>query len=243
MTVRSHQTWDKLAAGYALHALSPEDEHAFLAHLPSCAMCADTIETDAAVTEALAELAPPVEPPARLRARVLAITDDVPEPIAAPATLPARRLSPMWLSAAAAVLLVAVGINLASRPTGTPGTPAAAVRLCQAEEECRSFSLLAVGDNRQLGAVVVRGSSGQVFVDGLAVNDPTATTYVLWQKAGRGPVLALAAFDVEPGTTVVRRDLRAPLTRTDWLAVSIEKGRVAPPTPSVPVALALVASR
>jgi anti-sigma-K factor RskA len=235
MSTRTHNPWDGLAAGYALHALAPDDERAFEAHAETCPRCQATLESDA---ELLAHLAAPVEPPARLRQSILAIAD---EPLRE--VTPRRRTPPMWLSAAAAVLLVAVGVNLAARPTSAPSTPAGAVRACQADDGCRSFDLLAVGDNRSVGTVTVRGDATAVVVDGLQSNDAARTTYVLWQKAGRGPVVPLAAFDVTDGKAVVRRDLRLPLNTTDWLAVSIERGRVAPPTPSVTVALALVASR
>jgi anti-sigma-K factor RskA len=235
MSTRTHNPWDGLAAGYALHALAPDDERSFEAHAETCARCQATLETDA---ELLAVLVPPVEPPARLRQAVLAIADE------APRALPSRRRTPpMWLSAAAVVLVLAVGVNLAARPTSAPSTPAGAIRSCQADDGCRAFDLLAVGDNRSVGAVTVRGDATALVVDGLQSNDAARTTYVLWQKAGRGPVVPLAAFDVTEGKAVVRRDLRLPLDKTDWLAVSIEKGRVAPPTPSVTVALALVASR
>jgi anti-sigma-K factor RskA len=234
MSARTHNPWDGLAAGYALHALEPEDARRFELHAETCPRCADALETDA---ELLAELVPAVEPPAGLRQRILAIADD--RPVVVPLR---RRRPPTWLSAAAAVLLLAVGVNLAARPTSAPSTPAGALRACSADDGCRSFDLLAVGDNRPVGAVTVRGEATAVIIDGLQSNDMARTTYVLWQKAGRGPVVALATFDVTEGKALVRRDLRLPLEKTDWLAVSIEKGRVAPPTPSVPVALALVAS-
>jgi anti-sigma-K factor RskA len=242
MIVRSHAKWDKLAAGYALHALSPDDEQEFLLHSAECDTCGETVVTDALVTEQLAGLVPRAVPPPELRERVLAVTRDTPRRPAAHAR-PTSWRPPAWLGAAAAVLVVALGVNLASRPTEAPSTPAGALRACAVDDGCRSFSLVAVGDDRTLGALVVRGTSSQLVVDGLEPNDVASTTYVLWQKAGRGPVLALAAFDVHEESTVVRRELRAPLDKTDWLAVSIEKGRAAPPAPSVPVALALVAGR
>ncbi|OMQ15866.1 anti-sigma factor, partial [Modestobacter sp. VKM Ac-2676] len=38
-----HRAWDELAVGWALHALEPEDEDRFAAHLPGCAHCARTV--------------------------------------------------------------------------------------------------------------------------------------------------------------------------------------------------------
>lgn len=67
-----HARFEELAAGYALHALEPEEEHDFLRHLGSCARC----ERDIAVhDEALAHLAyatDDVEPPAGLLAGIRA---------------------------------------------------------------------------------------------------------------------------------------------------------------------------
>ena len=34
-----HERFEELAAGHALGALEPEDEQAFLAHVPACARC------------------------------------------------------------------------------------------------------------------------------------------------------------------------------------------------------------
>src|SRR3712207_7218554 len=38
-----HREFDELAVGWALHALEPEDETVFSAHLATCARCADTV--------------------------------------------------------------------------------------------------------------------------------------------------------------------------------------------------------
>jgi len=55
VTVRddTHALYDQLAVGHALSALEPEDEQAFLAHLPGCAACERAL---AEHTETLAHL-------------------------------------------------------------------------------------------------------------------------------------------------------------------------------------------
>ncbi len=69
-----HDDFEGLAAGYALHALEPEDEQRLAVHLMTCRSCArlvaDTAALGAAFAELIAEAAEP--PPAELRDRILA---------------------------------------------------------------------------------------------------------------------------------------------------------------------------
>jgi hypothetical protein len=59
----SHLRYEELAAGMALHALEPEDEQDFLAHLSGCSLCdRSLVEHEAALSE-LAYAADPVDPP------------------------------------------------------------------------------------------------------------------------------------------------------------------------------------
>ena len=61
------------AAGlYALGALAGADRDAFEAHLATCEECAAEVRSLGAVVRALPYAAPQVDPPAALRARVLA---------------------------------------------------------------------------------------------------------------------------------------------------------------------------
>jgi Anti-sigma-K factor rskA len=95
-----HEGFDELAVGWALHALEPEDEELFAAHLPTCPRCRRTVSETADVMGALACDLPPVEPPERLRERLraaveeteqlprLAREDERPPPV--PAALPDR---------------------------------------------------------------------------------------------------------------------------------------------------------
>jgi len=65
-----HAGWDELAVGWALHALEPEDESLFLAHLRSCDLCAQTVADTAEVMAALAGDLPQTEPSDGLRDRL-----------------------------------------------------------------------------------------------------------------------------------------------------------------------------
>lgn len=66
----SHAEYEQLAAGYVLGALEPDDEHRFQRHLEGCAVCEASVRELEEVAGALAYAAPPVEPPAALRASI-----------------------------------------------------------------------------------------------------------------------------------------------------------------------------
>jgi anti-sigma factor RsiW len=89
-----HRTWDELAVGWALHALEPEDETLFAAHLRTCDRCAQTVADTAEVMAALAGDLPPAEPSEALRDRLRAAVEETeqvrrPEVPEAPAPRPA----------------------------------------------------------------------------------------------------------------------------------------------------------
>jgi anti-sigma-K factor RskA len=66
-----HDELDGRAAGYALGTLDPAEYAEFRAHLSECAACAATVRSLLPVVGALANAAPPADPPDALRARVL----------------------------------------------------------------------------------------------------------------------------------------------------------------------------
>jgi hypothetical protein len=71
-----HEAFDELAVGWALHALEPEDEERFAAHLPACPRCRQTVRETSDVMGALAGDLPPVDPPERLRERLHAAVEE-----------------------------------------------------------------------------------------------------------------------------------------------------------------------
>ncbi|MFQ1001136.1 anti-sigma factor domain-containing protein [Modestobacter sp. SSW1-42] len=103
-----HRSWDELAVGWALHALEPEDETLFAAHLRTCDRCAQTVADTAGVMAALAGDLPPAEPSDALRDRLRAAVEEteqvrpaeVPEPPVARA--PVERPRPVPLGGASA---------------------------------------------------------------------------------------------------------------------------------------------
>jgi hypothetical protein len=71
-----HREWEELAVGWALHALEPDDEVRFAAHLPGCDRCARTVADTAGVMSAMAADLPAAEPSGRLRDRLLAAVEE-----------------------------------------------------------------------------------------------------------------------------------------------------------------------
>ncbi|WP_369133306.1 anti-sigma factor [Modestobacter sp. I12A-02662] len=71
-----HREWEELAVGWALHALEPDDEVRFAAHLPGCDRCARTVADAAGVMSAMAADLPAAEPTGRLRDRLLAAVEE-----------------------------------------------------------------------------------------------------------------------------------------------------------------------
>ncbi len=64
-----HGAFDELAVGWALHALEPEEETLFAAHLPGCGRCRGTVAETTEVMGALAADLPPARPSDRLGER------------------------------------------------------------------------------------------------------------------------------------------------------------------------------
>ena len=136
----SHARYEELAAGMALHALEPEDEQDFLAHLSGCALCERALGEHEAVLTELAYAPDSVEPPpsllegiragVRASGRPVSFPGDQPrtaspsqapmtEAVQEPASLDAARhrrerrtgRAASWLgAAAAAALVVSLGV-------------------------------------------------------------------------------------------------------------------------------------
>ncbi|MCW2682300.1 MAG: uncharacterized protein JWP33_213 [Blastococcus sp.] len=96
-TPDDHQEFDELAVGWALHALEPEDDAVFAAHLPGCARCADTVAGTTDVMAAMAADLPAAEPSEELRHRLRAAVESTEQvaPPQVPAPTAVRRPSPV----------------------------------------------------------------------------------------------------------------------------------------------------
>jgi len=69
--VSGHEQFEELAAGYALDALEPADEQAFLRHAATCPDCTQVLAGFREVAAAIAGVAPAAEPRADLGDRIL----------------------------------------------------------------------------------------------------------------------------------------------------------------------------
>jgi anti-sigma-K factor RskA len=111
-----HEQLGELAGLYVLGGLAATERRAFEEHMATCEVCAEEVRALGAVAQALPYAVTQVDPPAALRARVLAVTGAassarshvVPMP---PRQPPRPSRAPLaWLSAAA-MLLVSVGLG------------------------------------------------------------------------------------------------------------------------------------
>jgi len=267
-TPADHAGYDELAVGWALHALEPEDEAIFLAHLPGCDRCASTVTQTREVMSAMAGDLSAAEPSEGLLGRIRAAVDDTAQLPDRPVTLPAqqgrpvpaprvvvapapsrwRRVVPVGLVAAALAAIVGLGlwnVVLASDRDKLQTTVA--------EQNAVMHGLLSPGratiapltspDGKPVATVVARGDEVNLIMQGLAANDPRANTYVLWSMDD-GNAESLATFDVTSSQTAMKTVGSGASTGYDHeiYGISLEPGRKAPSLPTEVVATGQVDS-
>lgn len=115
-----HESFDALAVGYALHSLEPEDEAAFVTHLPGCAQCARTVAETHEVMAAMATDLPAAEPSEALRGRLRAAVEETEQIRRAPAVPAADGPAPPDDRTAAPTASDARSAGAGARP-GPPG--------------------------------------------------------------------------------------------------------------------------
>lgn len=210
----------ELAAGYALDALSADEERMFEAHLAGCPRCREAV---AAFTETAAELAfaAPESPlPDGLRGRIVAATRREDGRVV--------RLRPRWaypaVAAAAVAACAAIGL----------GVWAASLHSRLGSEQAL-HGLPLTGAN---GSVVrARDGEAELVVSGLAA-PPSGKTYEVWVIRGSAAEPA-GLFTPAGTTTVVRLTKRVP--SGGRVGVTVEPaGGSAQPT-SKPVVLSATA--
>ncbi len=232
-----HDDYEELAAGWALHALEPDDEARFAAHLPGCTTCQDAIAGyEEAVTE-LAYLSPAAEPPARLGERIHAeVARDLPaRPVVVP--LAPRRSSPVrWLAAAAAVIALVLGAGNIVQYQQTRDQDARADRQAarlRADAEvlerllrpgAQVSGLSPTSGGPPVAYVVVHNGTMEVISHNMDRNDPDKNRYVLWMVGDSGEPTAMTAFDVHQAGVSLAGAGRLPSVAggIDTFAVSIE---------------------
>ena len=141
-----HDAWDELAAGYALHALEPEEELRFAEHLATCDECSALLRDHELVAAQLGALAydedDEVRAPAwsAIRASVVDVVD-VPAPVSLDERRRPRRQPWVLGAAAAAVLLAGAGVAVWQTRGGSPTPETQAIRSCQHEAGCAAVRL------------------------------------------------------------------------------------------------------
>jgi anti-sigma-K factor RskA len=136
----THDERRDLSGGYALGALSEAERRAFEGHLATCPECAEEVRGFTAVTFGLAAGVPQVDPPAALRDRVLRAAIAGPPRAGGGEAPRSRRGAFAFLSAAAALVALALGLYALSLQQ----------RIRVLEEELRLASARAVDVQRQL---------------------------------------------------------------------------------------------
>jgi anti-sigma factor RsiW len=266
---REHTPYDELAAGHALHALDPQDERQFLAHLPGCPRCQATVSDFTEITAALADDWPDAGPSPQLAGpspqlgeRIMAAVTQAPAPGLAepgpaaeqPAAEPAatvtglaerrrRRLRTYVASVAAAAVLITGGLVWGIR-SGSGGGAAGPAAGCVRAGTCHQIELTGARSHAPAAKVIVTGRTAWLIPSGLPADNTARQVYVLWQITGAHTPLPVGSFDVRGHTSgPVRIGALAVPYRGTWaFAVSLEHGRTIPATPSRPVALGQVSS-
>ena len=243
-----HAAWDELAAGYAVNALEPEDEHAFLDHLRGCDRCRATLDELTQVTGQLGYAVEPAEPPDELRRRILdaaaaerpAVFGTTP-PVTALGAARERRRAPAVrlgsLTTAAAVLVVfALGAwNLTLRGDTRAKQEALQRRdkalTCLAAPDSRKFTMTSAGGERATSCL--SGGRAYLVVDRLDRNDRASSLYVLWWMGRDDGLHPVGGFDVDAaGTAVYELPLGAGPADVKAMAISLEQGRDVPAAPT-----------
>ncbi|WP_051766946.1 anti-sigma factor [Saccharothrix syringae] len=245
---------EELAVGFAVHALEPDEEARLRDHLPGCERCREMVRATEEVTAAVGATVPQYDPPPRLRARLMAAIEDVPqERVAEVVPLAPRRADRRWRRAlvAAAVVVGLVAVGAVGVRLNRLGDEVAA----QTERANRLEGALGRAVDPATDRVVLRTPSGEAVAvllsarDGATVvpthlqnNDRAGQTYVVWGASTPEPV-PLAAFDVTGnGVVVPLEGWTADAHKHTLFALSVEPGRTMPAKPSDVLAAGQVAS-
>ncbi|HEU5034780.1 MAG TPA: anti-sigma factor [Mycobacteriales bacterium] len=249
-----HEHWEELAAGFALHALEPDEEIAFRDHLSGCTRCQQVLDDHAFVAAQLGALAEDSEVTApswsQIRAGVVSAppatavpADNLPEPATAPVISLAdqrdrRRPAARLLgAAAAAVILAGAGTAVWQLSGGTATNqlrPSAAIAACTKDPACHVVRL---PEGHPKAVVLADADSARFVPTGLAAAG-AGRVYALWQmpKDGR-PVLVTVLPSAGSGRPGPQTRLALPYDETAAFAISNEPSDVVPTQPTHVVAV------
>jgi anti-sigma-K factor RskA len=209
-----------LAAAYALDALDERERGAFEAHYGSCDVChSDVQEMRRTLTSVAGSLAVPA--PMSLKDRVMAevaVTRQLSPSLVPIALPPRRRLGPMIMVAAAAVMLL-VGIAVFARRDTADSFSADLARVMEQpdsqvltlENKSGGEGTFKVAWSSELGEAVLIGEN--------LPTTPDDKAYELWLIAGDQAMAMYVLDPAEDGN--VHRRLDAPADPTAW-AITVE---------------------
>lgn len=256
----THDELRDLSGGYALGILSEAEHRAFEAHLPTCPECGEEVRGFAAVAQGLAHAVPQADPPAALRARVLGAATATSHRAVETAVPHSPRRALAFLSAAAAVVALALGLYAESLQQRIrvleDELRAASARAAESQQQLVRYrvgsdrlqqvrSILAAPDLRRIdlaGQKAAPGASGRAFwspAQGLVVafdNLPATSpdrVYQLWvipPDKGAAPISA-ALLDLQPDGRAIALGAPGTASRVGTVAVTVEPaGGVPAPT-------------
>lgn len=225
----------ELAAGAALHALSPEEERRYRAALAAHPEWAAIADADAETAGMLAEPVPPVAPPPGIRDVLLAKIAETPQAAEDPASEegrtasgPARPRHPLrilFALAACLALLVGVGFGTAAL-NGYLNRPAGVVALeeIRAADDAQQATVTLDGGGTATAHWSASLGTAVLVADGIP-ELPEDRTYELWFVRGETPVAAglFAAGDGE-ATAVLDGEMH----EGDVIAVTVEEAGGSP---------------
>ncbi|KHK96047.1 hypothetical protein LK09_16995 [Microbacterium mangrovi] len=235
----NEQEFEELAAGHALHALSPDDERRFTEALAADPGRQAIADQDAATAAALADAAPEVAPPASARDALLAAiageqpgaaapSPDAASPAVERKDAPGRRgLGPRgWFALAASIVLV-LGLGVSGFFIARQlATPASNYALQQIEKQPDAQSATAPVAGGGTATAHWSGSLGKAVLvsDNLA---PIATdkVYEMWFVRGGTPVSA-GTFHASDGDATSSLDGK--MHAGDTIAVTVEQAGGSP---------------
>ena len=245
-----HVEYQALAAGYALHALEPEDEQRLSAHLLTCLSCARMVADTALLGAAFADLLEAETPPPGLRDRIVAAAMAEPRPVQqppAPRTLPAasaqaapvqvvaspsppqRSSGRRWrvrerllvgALAAAIGVGVAVPVTLAASRHGSSTPANTALAQWLLQRNAQEVTLKGPS-GAALAKAVVTDKGMFLLANGLPVNDRSRSIYVLWAANAQGQRRAIGTFDVRGSTPVEMTADKLPFTPAQIRQIAI----------------------
>jgi anti-sigma factor RsiW len=257
-TAGSHERFEELAAGYALGALEPAEEQAFVRHMEGCERCVSIAAEFSDLAADLAVVSDDIPAPANLWESISGVvtadtgragsgpaqqSSDTPPVIQldqqrAKKTARSRRIPALTAAAASVAVLAIGGIVAATQLRGSDApSGSSAIADCRKDAACQAVDLVSSA-NGTSAVALVRGSNVTLVSTGLTPIDPRNETYVLWQMPDQGFPTAVLAFAVTSDSRhpVATGHLPLPTERGTALAVSREKGTSIPATPSEPVA-------